>query len=156
MTKQYYLMINGTKVEVTEEVYRAYKQPLWRETRNKRNRFKCRDGKGKRCSRNCLECERYLIGIGAQGFDMSIDDMRLDEMEDRNLVVEELDNILEIDRAKKIRIAIDEMDDISKRIISMLTEGYKQKEIAREMGISPSALSQRLGVIRKKLEKFNY
>ena len=149
-------MIEGKRVEVTEEVYRAYKQPLWREARNRRNRFRCRDGKGNRCTRNCLECERYLIGIGAQGFDLSIDDMRVDEMEDRNLVVEELDNILEIDRAKKIRIAIDEMDDISKRIISMLTEGYKQKEIAREMGISPSALNQRLGVIRKKLEKFNY
>ena len=81
-------MIEGKRVEVTEEVYRAYKQPLWREARNRRNRFRCRDGKGNRCTRNCLECERYLIGIGAQGFDLSIDDMRVDEMEDRNLVVD--------------------------------------------------------------------
>ena len=156
MSKQYYLMIEGKRVEVTEEVYRAYKQPLWREARNRRNRFRCRDGKGKRCTRSCLECERYLIGIGAQGFDLSIDDMRVDEMEDRNLVVDELDEILELDRARKIRIAINEMDDSSKRIIIMLTEGYKQKEIAKDLGISPSALNQRLTVIRKRLKKFNY
>ena len=156
MSKQYYLMIEGKRVEVTEEVYRAYKQPLWREARNRRNRFRCRDGKGNRCTRNCLECEMYLIGIGAQGFDLSIDDMRVDEMEDRNLVVDELDEILELDRARKIRIAINEMDDSSKRIIIMLTEGYKQKEIAKDLGISPSALNQRLTVIRKRLKKFNY
>ena len=156
MSKQYYLMIEGKRVEVTEEVYRAYKQPLWREARNRRNRFRCRDGKGNRCIRNCLECERYLIGIGAQGFDLSIDDMRVDEMEDRNLVVDELDEILELDRARKIRVAINEMDDSSKRIIIMLTEGYKQKEIAADLGISPSALNQRLTVIRKRLKKYSY
>ena len=28
--KEYYLYVNGEKVVVTEEVYRAYMQPVWR------------------------------------------------------------------------------------------------------------------------------
>jgi hypothetical protein len=31
MEKQFYLTINGKEITVTEEVYRAYKRPIWRE-----------------------------------------------------------------------------------------------------------------------------
>jgi hypothetical protein len=34
-TKQYYLTIDGQEVKVSEEVYRAYKRPIWAEHKRK-------------------------------------------------------------------------------------------------------------------------
>jgi len=35
MCKDYYIIINGEKNKVTEEVYRAYKRPAWKEQRQR-------------------------------------------------------------------------------------------------------------------------
>lgn len=40
MAKEYYLWIDGKKISVTEEVYRAYKQPIWREAKRSTVRSK--------------------------------------------------------------------------------------------------------------------
>lgn len=35
MSKQYYIRINGERIPVSEEVYRAYQRPNWREKKQK-------------------------------------------------------------------------------------------------------------------------
>ena len=53
MAKKFYVTVDGLDVEVTEEVYRAYKQPLWSEHKRIERSQKCNLGK-KRCDKNAM------------------------------------------------------------------------------------------------------
>ena len=154
MTKQYYLTIKGTKVEVTEEVYRAYKQPLWREERNKRNRYKCRDGQGIRCKGNCINCDYARFKEGPQGNDLSLDGLIDDQMTDEGLIVDGLEKFVAMMEASQIRKEIMKMDETDRQILVLLTEGYSQVDAARQIGISAVAVHKRLKKIKEKLRKF--
>ena len=154
MTKQYYLTIKGTKVEVTEEVYRAYKQPLWREERNKRNRYKCRDGQGIRCKGDCTKCDYARFKEGPQGNDLSLDGLIDDQMTDEGLIFDGLEKFVAMMEASQIRKEIMKMDGTDRQILVLLTEGYSQADAARQIGISAVAVHKRLKKIKEKLKKF--
>lgn len=89
-TKQYYLIIDGQEVTVTEEVYRAYKRPIWAEhKRNDREKLcQVSDGKGslKRCTDDCSKCNRTREGsvLSVDGLDeagYSVEDKTQDVLE---------------------------------------------------------------------------
>ena len=61
MKKEYYVTINGERIPVREEVYRAYKQPAWREHKRRTAR---------------TQVERSLDLLMEDGFDI-VDDQRL-------------------------------------------------------------------------------
>jgi len=66
MKKQYFIEIDGEQIPVTEEVYRAYKQPLWAEHKHKERAKQCQisNGKGgvKRCEAGCSLCPHDRSG----------------------------------------------------------------------------------------------
>ena len=80
MDRQYYIKSGGKLVAVTEEVYRAYQQPNWREKKQKEVR-KRRE-------------ESYELML-ENGIDISCDDIPTDEIVFTALRVEELHNALE-------------------------------------------------------------
>ena len=45
-SKEYYLTIDGQKIPVTEDVYRAYKQPVWAERKRQERDKRCLVSKG--------------------------------------------------------------------------------------------------------------
>lgn len=55
---QRYIEIDGEQIPVTEEVYRAYKRPLWAEHKRKERAKRCRDAKGRRCTEDCSTCPK--------------------------------------------------------------------------------------------------
>ena len=64
--KKFYVTIKGEKIEVTEEVYRAYVRPIRKEQRQKRRDWKCRvvgpKGNLIRCPNKCEECPYAKAG----------------------------------------------------------------------------------------------
>ena len=56
MEKEFYIFINGEKLSVDEEVYRAYYQPEWAEKKRKSREQRCRNADGSRCNGNCHNC----------------------------------------------------------------------------------------------------
>lgn len=48
-----------------------------------------------------------------------------------------------------VQSAIKELDDINKKIVDLISQGYKQKDIAKELGISDAAVSKRMKKIRE-------
>lgn len=89
--KRFYLTIRGQEVEVSEEVYRAYIQPVRAERRRKQRAFRCKI-KGKkgnlvRCQKDCRECPYALSGHNALGNNLSLDRMKDEgvDIEDRHL-----------------------------------------------------------------------
>ena len=153
MSKQYYLMINGRKEPVSEEVYRVYKRPVWQEKKRVQRNMRCRDGSNIRCDKDCNECEFARFHGGSAGSDISIEGL-LDAGADIASDIDILDVIEERLRAAEIRQSLMEFDEKSRTIAVMLYEGYKQNEIAEYLGISPAAVYKRLKKMRKSLKKF--
>lgn len=63
-TKEFYLVIKGEKIIVSEEVYRAYKSSDRAERKRKQRMWRCRikrekgiNNQWKRCQGNCEECQ---------------------------------------------------------------------------------------------------
>ena len=76
--KNYTLKVKGKKVEVNEEIYRAYIRPVQAEQRQKRRVWKCRvlSKSGNyyvRCTKKCETCSYYLAGNSALGNLTSLD-----------------------------------------------------------------------------------
>ena len=154
MNKEYYVFVEGKKVIVTEEVYRAYYQPVWREERDIRRKWKCRDAHGVRCKRECSECQIGRLGYGATGNDLSIERMIEDEDPEFATVPDVADIMIIKDELSGVWDEIDKMDEISQMLVKLIIEGYTQGECAKIMGVSQPAVCKRMRIIRKNLKKF--
>ena len=152
--KQRYLYINGERIKVTEEVYKEYMKPVWRENKKAIRGWRCRLSNGRRCHDNCDECEFARLGEGPFGTVGSLD--FLEEVEDPALLMDYdlSEHIIKINEKELIMTEISKMDETSQRIIGMLAEGYTHQEIADAYGVTRSDISHRISVIRKKLKKF--
>ncbi len=152
--KEYFVIVDGEKVIVTEEVYRAYMQPVWREERNTRNRWRCRDARGVRCKGDCLRCEIARIGNGATGNDLSLERMVENEDPEFATVPDVADVVIMREQIRKIMEAVTMMSSFDQTIVDMLIDGYTQEECSKRLGISHQAVSKRVAAIRKNLKKF--
>lgn len=156
-TKQYYLTIDGQEVTVSEEVYRAYKRPIWAEHKRNDRQKLCQvsDGKGglKRCTENCSKCSRTKEG----------NVLSLDGLEEAGYSVEDrAQDVAEI-VAEKVLLeelfkALEELDPNSHRICKLLMEGCSKREIARIMSIPQSSFEYQfkklMASLRERLENY--
>lgn len=60
--RQYYLTIEGQEIPVTEEIYRAYKRPVWAEHKRRERAKRCIGEKGHRCTGDCSKCDQQKNG----------------------------------------------------------------------------------------------
>ena len=60
-SKEYYVIIDGQQVPVTEEVYRAYMRPVWAEQKRQERSKRCRVD-GVRCTGDCSQCPHQRTG----------------------------------------------------------------------------------------------
>lgn len=137
----WHLNIEDQVVEVTEEVYRAYKQPLWaerkREEREKRCIISNGKGKTKRCMEDCSTCDKQRTGstlsldkFSDGGFDVP-DLVNIDELVEDKLLLEEL------------FAALDELDPENRRIAELFSMGKTEREIAKYIGCSQKTVNNR-------------
>jgi DNA-directed RNA polymerase specialized sigma24 family protein len=147
--KSYYLPIDGQEIPVTEEVYRAYKQPAWTERKRQEREKRCliSDGKGKtkRCMEDCSKCTRQRNGsvlsldkFVEDGYEIS-DPLDMDELLAERLLLEAL------------AAALNELDPINKRIAELYGEGLSERQIAHEVGLSQKTINNRKASIFNQL-----
>ena len=151
MKKEYYLIIDGEKIVVTEEVYHAYRQPQWREKKRKQNVWRCRDGKGVRCKGDCSRCDISRFGTGASGSDISLERF-IDE--DGGDVRSETDieaTVIRNGQLKELAKAIEMLDKDEQKVLTLIASGRKKKDCAEELGISPRMFRHREERIYEKL-----
>jgi DNA-directed RNA polymerase specialized sigma24 family protein len=156
-TKQYYLTIEGQEITVSEEVYRAYKRPIWAEHKRNDRQKLCQvsDGKGglKRCTEDCSKCSRTK-----EGSFLSLDGLEETgySVEDRSQDVAEI--VAEKMLLEELFIALEELDPNSHRICELLMEGRSKREIARLMSIPQSSFEYQfkklMASLRKRLENY--
>lgn len=93
MGKEYYIILNGEKIAVTEEVYRAYKQPVWKESKRAKVR---------------ADMEYSYDGMLEDGMEIASDDALVEDIVTDKLL---LDTLL---------LALDELSDDERRLIDGL------------------------------------
>lgn len=159
----YYLTIKGQRVYVSEEVYRAYVQPVRAEQRRKRREWRCKKvsengGYYVRCKERCEECPYYLAGNSALGNVTS-----LDKLVDCEVEIEDIDSDLESkyieqetkeEESARLREAIATLNDRQQEMVRMIYfEGKTQEEVAKRFAVGKQAISNAMQRIYAQLEK---
>ena len=150
--QQHYIEIDGQQISVTEEVYRAYKRPVWAEHKRKEREKRCRDDKGNRCTAECSRCDKQRTG-SILSLDRFIDDgyeiadtVELNELVADKLIYEDL------------YAALKELDTDNRRIMELFSIGKSEREIAADIGLSQKAINKRktklFSQLRKRLKDF--
>lgn len=160
--KEFYLMIKGQKVIVSEEVYRAYVQPIRAEQQKRKRERRCILEKvvnGKkiqfRCKGKCSACEKHFeenknINIAvsfdelvSNGFDMS--DATIDLQEDyiRKESAAELSRLIQ-------KLSFNQQEIIK----AVYFDGESQQNVANRMGITRKAVNNSLVRTLATLKKF--
>lgn len=134
-TKTYYLYVKGEKVEVSEEIYRAYVQP------ERRQRIKAYRMKRKNITVTSLD------GLMEQGFIVRDETPNIEEQiitEDTRL--EEYESLAE---------SLNFLNEKDRQIVEMyFYENKTQDEIAEVFGVSRQYISKKIKEILQKLKKF--
>ena len=62
--KKYFILVDGTPIEVSEDVYRAYYQPIWNTRYHAQQNGECRCTKAQlwKCDGVCPGCPLYAAG----------------------------------------------------------------------------------------------
>ena len=125
MAEEYYIVINGEKVPVSEEVYYAFKRPAWRE----RKRRQIRSDK-----------ERSLEVFLADGLDIPSDQALVDEIVADKLL---LDMLI---------VALDELTEDERSLIDALFYQEKsERAVAKETGVSQNTVNYHKNRLLDKL-----
>jgi len=142
---QRFIEIDGEQIPVTEEIYRAYKRPLWREHKEKERAKRCRDEKGNRCTKSCRECPKLRDG-GDLSFERFIEDgfEIADSVDIAELIADKL--LLE-----QLLTVLDESE--KSLMFSRFVDGLTQDECAADIGISRQAVAKREKKALNKLRK---
>ena len=137
MENQRFIEIDGQQIPVTEDVYRAYKRPLWSEHKRREREKRCRNVNGNRCTDDCSQCEKQRTGsvlslekLTEDGFDIP-DPLDLTQMIEDSEMLEKLHSVL------------GELDSRDRQIIDCFCEGVSERDIAVLVGLSQKGVNKR-------------
>jgi RNA polymerase sigma factor (sigma-70 family) len=124
MKKEYYITIDGKDVPVTEEVYRAFKRPAWKERKRREIRS---------------EKERSLEAFMDDGYDIPSKQALVDELVEDKLLLDMLFNAL-------LELTDDERDLIN----ALFYEEKSERELSKDSGVPhPTIHSRKVSVLQK-------
>lgn len=150
---QRYIEINGEPTPVSEEVYRAYKRPLWAEHKRKEREKRCRNASGNRCTDDCSQCEKQRTGsvlsldkFTEGGFDIADSTDFTALIEDKQVVA-------------ALHTALDKLGPLDRQIIDLFSVGKSEREIAFIVGMSQKGVNKRkariFAELRERLKSFS-
>jgi len=127
MNKDYYILIDGEKVSVSEEVYRAFKRPAWVERKRRQVR---------------ADHELSMEAFAEDGFELPSGDPLVDEIVADKILLDMLMS------------ALDELAADERRLIDALYfDGKSERDVATEIGVPQTTLNYRKNKILKWLKE---
>lgn len=153
--KKYFIPVDGTLIEVSEEVYRAYYRPIWNTRYHAQKNGECRCTKGQlwKCDGICPGCPFYTAGKK-----ISIDAPISNEDDELTL-----GSTLTADEPTPDSILINEqlltalydelerLDPEGRRICELLMH-YSEREAAEIMGMARSTFKRHWAKVRAELK----
>ena len=153
--KKYFIPVDGTPIEVSEEVYRAYYRPIWNTRYHAQKNGECRCTKAQiwKSDGVCPGCPFYAAGkkvsldtaIGGEDDDLTLGDTLADDAPtaDSILMDEEL--------LKALYDELDRLDPEGKRICELMMH-HSEREAAEIMGMARSTFKRHWAKIRAVLQ----
>ena len=144
--KTRYITIDGEQIAVTEEVYRAYKRPLWSDRKRRERAGRCRSSEGRRCTKDCRLCPESRDG-NALSLDRLIEDgLEPADPFDMTEAVEE--NQLR----EQLRSAIRSLSAQERELLDdLFYAGMTEREVAAKLNLSQKTVNKRRHKVIEKL-----
>lgn len=147
--KKYFIPVDGTPIEVSEEVYRAYYQPIWNTRYHAQKNGECRCTKAQlwKCDGVCPGCPFYAAGkkvsidtpIGGEEDELTLGDTLADDAPSAESIL--MDKGL-----------LDALYD------ELIMQGKTEREIAADMGKRQSTINYQknkvFSILREALKDF--
>ena len=128
---------------MSEEIYRAYKQPLCAEHKRRERESKCQvsNGRGgvKRCTDDCSICPFPKNG-STLSIDRLFEDYEL-EMVDKSESI--LESIVEDEFNRELWKAVDSLEEVDQQIARLFSQGLLERAIAEIVKLSQKAVNKR-------------
>lgn len=132
--KTYYLYVKGQKVEVSEEIYRAYVQP---ERKQRMREYRAKDG----ISVTSIE------GLSQKGFEI--------EDETQDFVSALIESEEHSEELSKLHAAIEQLSERDRQVVQLyFFEGKTHQEIAAVLGLARTTVTELIARILVRLKKF--
>lgn len=160
--KKFFIPVDGKPIEVSEEVYRAYYQPIWNTRYHAQKNGECRCTKTQiwKCDGVCPGCQFYAAGkkvsidtpIGSEDNELTLGDTLMDDTPSPEsiLINEEL--------LETLHDEINRLDPNGKLICELIMQGKTEREIAAEMGKRQSTINYQkkkvFSILREALKDF--
>ena len=142
-------------VEVSEEVYRTYYQPIWRTWDNAKYHKTCSGDDWRRCLGDCAACKYSHHMDNAISHDTVIDESEgitiADTVKDPSPLIDEI--MAQNATLEYLLNALAEIDPDGRRIGELMLEGKSGREISRVLGIAHTTYLRRLSKVQAELRK---
>lgn len=134
-------------VYVSEEVYRAYKQPYWKAKQQERRASRCNID-GHRCTGDCTQCDRLRDGAP-----LSLEQMAEDGIDVPSSYETPEDAMIRKEEYEQLYSAMNTLSDQDQKILWMSTDGKSDHAIAAMLGMAQTTVSYRRRAALKNLKK---
>lgn len=162
--KHYFIPVNGTPIEVSEEVYRTYYRPIWNTRYHAQHNGECCCTKEQlwQCDGVCPGCSFYTAGrkvststpIGSEDNGVTLEDTLADTAPSVESV------LMEEELLTALYKELERLDPDGKRICKLLLEGKSEREIAKDMGKRQSTINYKknkvFAILREALKDFYF
>lgn len=162
--KKYFIPVDGTPIEVSEDVYRAYYQPIWNARYHAQKNGECRCTKAQlwKCDGVCPGCPFYAAGkkvsidtpIGGEEDELTLGDTLADDAPSAESILmdkELLDTLYD---------ELNRLDPDGRRICELIMQGKTERGIAADMGKRQSTINYQknkvFSILRESLKDFIY
>ena len=160
--KKFSIPVNGNLIEVTEEVYRAYYQPIWRIQYHARKNGECICPKSQlwTCDGVCPGCRYSTAGrkvsihtpISDDDPDLTLEDV----LESSDPSPESI--LMERELLDALHEELDHLDPDGRRICELIMQNKTEREMAADLGRSQSTLNYQkrkvLSLLREVLKDY--
>lgn len=153
--KKYFIPVDGNPIEVSEEVYRAYYQPIWNTRYHAQKNGECRCTKAQiwKCDGVCPGCPFYAAGkkvsidtpIGGEDDELTLGDTLADDAPSAESI------LMDKELLDALYDELNRLDPEGKRICELLMY-HSEREAADIMGMARSTFKRHWAKIQAELQ----
>ena len=153
--KKYFIPVDGNPIEVSEEVYRAYYQPIWNARYHAQKNGECRCTKAQlwKCDGVCPGCPFYAAGkkvsidtpIGGEDDELTLGDTLADDAPTAESI------LMDKELLDALYDELSRLDPEGKRICELLMY-HSEREAADIMGMARSTFKRHWAKIQAELQ----
>lgn len=153
--KKYFIPVDGTPIEVSEEVYRAYYQPIWNIRYHAQKNGECRCTKAQlwKCDGVCPGCPFYAAGkkvsidtpIGGEEDELTLGDTLADDAPSAESI------LMDKELLDALYDELNRLDPDGRRICELLMY-HSEREAADIMGMARSTFKRHWAKIQAELQ----